>query len=109
MALAAMDGNEDLVRLFLEKVDPNDESYWERTKEPVSLAAEKGYKSIVQMLLDHGAAVYKYNPSSETTNTPLEIAVRYEADLDTIKLLSKSHDDEQFRNDVGPTALSVAC
>lgn len=50
--------NEDLVRLFLEKVDPKTESYWERTEELVLLAAERRHKSIVRMLLRYGAAVY---------------------------------------------------
>jgi len=58
MALAAINANEDLVRLFLEKVDPKTESYWERTEELVLLAAERRHKSIVRMLLRYGAAVY---------------------------------------------------
>lgn len=56
----------------------------------MTLAASRGHYAVAELLV-----------------TPLRVVVKC-GDMDTIKLLMEAHDDEQFRNDVGPTALLIA-
>jgi len=107
MQVAAIEGHDAIVRLFLKEVDFSNEYCWDYIRRPLVSAANNRHRSIVQLLVAHGAPVYKYNPKSEHYPVPLRLAVKSEGDLDSIKLLTKAFDIEQMQY-IGPYALSAA-
>lgn len=106
VALAALRGNEAIVKLLLEDggLDPNDENKYHRT--PLHLAAAGGHNNVAKLLLDR----YNVEPHVRDLSnvTPLSDAARY-GHVGVLKLLLGSGKvNPDARDSMNRTPLSYA-
>ena len=106
---ASLDGNTKDVKSLLHSglVDVNfvDRRYFVL---PIAVAAGKGHKEVVQVLLDHGADVNSENRSDLGFITPLQFATDG-GNLEVMKLLLDRGAEPNKTNTNGWTPLHYAC
>lgn len=110
ITLAAADGHDALVRLFLEQgvnldPDPDDLEEYYPPPHPLGLAAMNGHESVVKLLLAHGATADDAVMGRD--QTPLSVAAE-EGHLDIVKLFAQAKCDMQSRDCFGWTPLAHA-
>ena len=98
--LACYYGQLDLVKQLYAKGAKIDHDGWN----PLIYAASKGYKQIVEFLLNYGV---KVNATTDNGTTALMMAARGNH-YETVDLLLKHGADAQIRNEADGTALSWA-
>ncbi|HTH59922.1 MAG TPA: ankyrin repeat domain-containing protein [Paraburkholderia sp.] len=100
MMLAALNGDQDLVKLLISKDAEVNKKGWA----PLHYAAANGHDDIVKLLLDNSAYVDAGSPNG---TTPLMMAARGNH-LSTVKLLLDNGADASVKNQLGLTALDFA-
>ena len=101
--IAAVNGNDDVVRVLLERgADINARTSTQRT--PLHIAVEKWHDEVVRMLLERGADV---NARNMWQATPLHIAA-FHGDDEVARMLLERGADINARTKDGETALDWA-
>ena len=100
LMMAALNGNEDLVKLLVAKGADINKTGWT----PLHYAATKGHLSTLKLLLDKSAYIDAESPNK---STPLMMAAMY-GTFDAVKLLLDEGADPLLKNALNLTALDFA-
>ncbi len=100
LMMAALNGNEDLVKLLMAKGADINKTGWT----PLHYAATKGHLGTIKLLLDKSAYIDAESPNK---STPLMMAAMY-GTFDAVKLLIDEGADPLLKNALNLTALDFA-
>lgn len=100
LMMASLQGNEEMVRLLIEKGAEINKSGWS----PLHYAAARGHILIIKLLLSKSANI---NAQSPNQTTPLMMAAMY-GSYESVKVLLDAGADVMQRNALNLTALDFA-